>query len=83
MELFSTYFDMSGIGGHIGVAEELPLWSGQGQLVPQSEHVGVVVEPVVANPSAAVAVAGAARGITTFRYTKAATQPKRKAIANL
>lgn len=79
MELFSTYFDMSGIGGHIGVAEELPLWSGQGQLVPQSEHVGVVVEPVVANPS----FAGSARGINTFRYTKAATQPKRKAIANL
>jgi hypothetical protein len=50
MLLFKTYFDISGIGGHIGIPwPEGVLWSLHGHLSPQRLHTGGVVPEL--NPS--------------------------------
>jgi hypothetical protein len=50
MLLFKTYFDISGIGGHIGIPwPEGVLWSVQGQLSPQRLQTGGV--DAESNPS--------------------------------
>jgi hypothetical protein len=50
MLLFKTYFDISGIGGHIGIPiPEGVLWSVQGQLSPHWLQTGGVVSEL--NPS--------------------------------